>query len=175
MSWLLTRMYLALLVIERCFFCSSSKKYFSRAWNCSRAPTAAGSRDNHLLSTCLRNLCWAKPNSCCTASKSLLLAADCLNYQCRSMTNSDISFANTPRPLANALWQIWRLQVPISTRPWLLPGRAKRASFTILQTVLLTCSPSLSSTRSFSKARPLSWIDDNILSAICWPVVWPIK
>ena len=54
MSWLLMRMYLALLVIERCFLGSSSRKYFSRAWNGSRARTTAGTRDNHLLSTCLR-------------------------------------------------------------------------------------------------------------------------
>ena len=44
------RMYdLALFVIERCFLGSSSRKYFSRAWNGSRARTTAGTRDNHLL------------------------------------------------------------------------------------------------------------------------------
>ena len=87
-----------------------------------------------------------------------------------------MSSTKTWRPFWKALWYTWRLHVDIFSKPFpYLSGKAEICSSNLLQTVLLTCGPSLSKDSNRDNGISLSSREDVNFSGGSTQVAWPIK
>ena len=143
--------------------------------HCSITQLMAGPRLSHRTSTCHWNLCSSISICCWSFWKSSLQAALYLNSEWMPIQSWSMSFPYLSKPLLNALWTMWRTQLPISTNLVKFLYSSVIIACNFLKIVLLTLEPSHTSVMSLFIGTPSLDIWSNISQATLSPSAWPKK